>query len=148
MRVAAIACALCVIPGCYLSHGLDDSATDAGPDGGARDGSVISVDGNVDARLFDASLRDVDPARDSGTDSTSPLLDAGIVDPPPPGVRAVQLAAGREHVCALGDDGVVYCWGGNAVGQSAAGELNRLHSPTRVNGLPLIASIHSMNMHT
>lgn len=145
-RVLAIVWALCVIPGCYLSHGLDASTMDAGSDGSTRDES-FSPDGNVDARFFDASVRDVNPARDGGVDSAPPF-DAGVVDPPPPGVRAVQLAAGREHVCALGDDGNVYCWGSNVIGQSAAGELRRLVSPTRVSGLPPIASIHTMDIHT
>lgn len=141
-RVLAIACAFWVMPsGCYLSHG--PSGSDAGADGSTTDGNVVVADAGVDG----SGSVDAEPVRDAGTDSVLPF-DAGVVDPPPLGVRAVQLAAGREHVCALGDDGNVYCWGGNAVGQVAAGELHRIAAPARVAGLPPIASVHSINMHS
>lgn len=94
---------------------------------------------------------------DSGFDDGGPDIPLDTADPvdvgpdielPAPGVRAVQLAAGYSHVCALGDDSSVYCWGENWLGQSAAGTLWRQLAPSRVNGLPPIASIHSSSGHT
>ena len=50
---------------------------------------------------------------DTGPDTTMDALDPVDVGPevelPPPGVRAVQVAVGTHHVCALGDDGSGYC---------------------------------------
>ena len=35
--------------------------------------------------------------------------------------KAIQIAAGSEHACALLDNGTVYCWGRNDVGQTGKG---------------------------
>lgn len=94
---------------------------------------------------------------DSGFHDTGPDIPMDTLDPvdvgpnvelPPPGVRAVQVAAGTHHVCALGDDGSVYCWGDNVLGQTAAETLTDQLAPSRVNGLPPIASIHASHLHT
>lgn len=94
---------------------------------------------------------------DSGFHDTGPDIPMDTLDPvdvgpevelPPPGVRAVQIAAGTHHVCALGDDGSVYCWGNNVLGQTAAETLTAQFAPSRVNGLPPIASIHLSHLHT
>ncbi|WP_441289321.1 hypothetical protein ACSRUE_00590 [Sorangium sp. KYC3313] len=36
-------------------------------------------------------------------------------------VRAVALAAGREHTCALDEQSGVFCWGGDGQGQIGTG---------------------------
>ncbi len=51
--------------------------------------------------------------------------------------RAVQLAAGDQHVCALTASGAVRCWGGNAFGQLGTGTtFLSTYLPTTVRGLP------------
>ncbi|MCK7594613.1 hypothetical protein [Pseudomarimonas salicorniae] len=50
------------------------------------------------------------------------------------GVRA--LALGRKHSCALRDNGVVLCWGGNDEGQLGLGTTAAAPSPREVSGLP------------
>jgi alpha-tubulin suppressor-like RCC1 family protein len=40
------------------------------------------------------------------------------------GLRAVQLVSGRQHNCALFDDGRVKCWGGNDRGQLGLGDTD------------------------
>lgn len=100
--------------------------------------------GNFDH--WDAGFDDGGP--DIPLDTADPV-DVGLdIELPAPGVRAVQLVAGSTHVCALGDDSSVYCWGENWLGQSAAGTLWRQLAPSRVNGLPPIASIHGSSGHT
>ena len=39
------------------------------------------------------------------------------------------VAAGRDHSCALTTDNTVWCWGGNASGQRANGEMSSLPQP-------------------
>jgi alpha-tubulin suppressor-like RCC1 family protein len=45
-----------------------------------------------------------------------PAIDLGV------GRTAVALAGGRDHACALLDDGTVKCWGSNSVGQLGQGD--------------------------
>ena len=44
----------------------------------------------------------------------------------------VDVAAGKHHIVALGDDGVIYCWGNNKVGQcnvpAGLGRVNRIRA--------------------
>lgn len=51
---------------------------------------------------------------DSSTPISVSLLTADIVD----------VAAGKEHTCALTSAGLVYCWGENGYGQLGTGPLN------------------------
>jgi alpha-tubulin suppressor-like RCC1 family protein len=50
--------------------------------------------------------------------------------------RAVVLAAGGDHTCAIRDDGTIACWGGNARGQTGSVPLGSTSAPTDVEGLP------------
>lgn len=132
LRIVAPLLALSLAAGCYRSHRLTDGSV--GPDGGV----VAPVgDGEV-------------PHRDAGA-PPPPRPDAGPEtepEPPPPGARVAQLAAGRDHVCARTEDGAVYCWGSNDVGQCAAGTRITQGTPARVRGLPPVVDIDTMDGHT
>ncbi|HEX5435707.1 MAG TPA: Ig-like domain-containing protein [Gemmatimonadaceae bacterium] len=45
-------------------------------------------------------------------------------------MRFTTVSAGGSHVCALGGDGVAYCWGNDASGQ--LGDARRIHSTTPI----------------
>jgi alpha-tubulin suppressor-like RCC1 family protein len=56
------------------------------------------------------------------------------------GGRAVQVAAGRNHTCALLDTGKVRCWGGNAKGQLGYGHTRDIgddEAPASAGDVPL-----------
>ena len=56
--------------------------------------------------------------------------------------RAVQLAAGSTHICALTQAGSVKCWGGNGFGQLGTGTtFISTYLPTPVRGLPPVRAI-------
>ena len=44
----------------------------------------------------------------------------------------VDIGLGREHACALTDDGRVFCWGGNRSGQLGQGDVRPRAEPTEV----------------
>jgi len=48
---------------------------------------------------------------------------------------ATDIAAGRQHVCAVQSDGAVWCWGDNSSGQLGDGTHNQSLTPVRVTGL-------------
>lgn len=58
----------------------------------------------------------------------SPLASAGP--------ELVSLTAGRNHACALGSDGVAWCWGDNRFGQLGVGDVDPRTGAVRVEGLP------------
>nr|XP_032807829.1 RCC1 domain-containing protein 1 isoform X2 [Petromyzon marinus] len=74
-----------------------------------------------------------------------PLVPGGYVDLRPPffhplpelagGVRALQLALGREHVLLLTDDGTVWGWGPGRHGQQGHGTTEAEVAPRPVEGL-------------
>ncbi|UJR80262.1 Hypothetical protein I5071_23060 [Sandaracinus amylolyticus] len=77
--------------------------------------------------------------------------DAGPPPPPeepPPGTRVVQIAAGGDHVCALSEQGALYCWGENEIGQLGVNERRSTTRPLRVHGLPRVASVSAGPSHT
>src|SRR5262245_10443767 len=52
------------------------------------------------------------------------------LDPP----RFVEITAGAAHACALSDDGQVWCWGANNLGQAGVGSIGGvLRAPTRIS---------------
>ena len=112
------------LTGCYRSHALDGPADDAG----------------VPPPRLDSGPR---LERDAGP---PPPPDPDL-EPPAPGTTVVQLAAGYHHVCALTDDGAVYCWGRNDVGQAGGGSRRHVARPTRVRGLPPIARVSTVASH-
>lgn len=57
---------------------------------------------------------------------------------PTTGFRVV--TAGKHHVCALDDDGALYCWGSNAAGQLGDGTRDGRARPARVPGGPWAAA--------
>jgi alpha-tubulin suppressor-like RCC1 family protein len=50
-------------------------------------------------------------------------------------LRFTALTLGRSHTCGLTLDGLVYCWGGNGVGQLGDGTTMNSMTPRRVTGL-------------
>ncbi|AKF07157.1 regulator of chromosome condensation, RCC1 [Sandaracinus amylolyticus] len=119
--MGVLVCAVGLLsPGCYLAHSLD------GADGPAP---------------LDASVVDARVARP----------DAGPPPPPeepPPGTRVVQISVGGDHVCAVSDEGALYCWGQNDIGQLGVNERRASSRPLRVHGLPPIASVSAGASHT
>ena len=71
------------------------------------------------------------------------------------GARAVAVAAGSAHTCALLDDGTVRCWGSNGGGQLGLGDKTSRTLPGAVpfsNGAsttpPRISTLSAGNAHT
>jgi alpha-tubulin suppressor-like RCC1 family protein len=62
------------------------------------------------------------------------------------GVAAVAL--GDRHSCALMADGVVKCWGNNALGQLGDGTIGDHNVPATMVGVPRAASISAGYRHT
>jgi alpha-tubulin suppressor-like RCC1 family protein len=61
--------------------------------------------------------------------------------PADPSHKAVEIALGHAHACALMDDGTVRCWGGNARGQLGDGSSIDRISPVTVKGLSGVAHL-------
>ena len=59
-----------------------------------------------------------------------------------------ELAAGYQHVCALREDGTVWCWGRNLEGQLGDGLEVSTHMPVKVFGLAGAVSIAAGMTHT
>lgn len=85
------------------------------------DGSVWCWGNNDSVQLGQAALSD--------PDATTPVQ----VDAFTGGARAVQLVAGRSHVCALLSNGGVDCWGDDGYGQLGDNGFISQPSPTSVN---------------
>lgn len=66
-----------------------------------------------------------------------------------PGVRAISVAAGETHTCAVDISGDVWCWGENNYGQLGDGSLTDSPVPVKVKGLsdPVVA-ISASSSHT
>jgi hypothetical protein len=76
-----------------------------------------------------------------GNDSLSQLgnadalpLNSSTPVPVGGGYTFTQIAAGRNHTCALRTDGNAYCWGDNSRGQIGNGPTVPSDSPTQVEG--------------
>ena len=80
------------------------------------------------------------------TGPTSPPSTAGTAGPtaagPTPATanlpKIVAITAGQYHYCFLGDDGSVWCWGGNGFGELGLGAAagTSTQTPGRVEGIP------------
>ena len=68
-----------------------------------------------------------------GRSSPSSLLNAVPVNAAPLPDRAVQVAAGNDHTCALLANGNVYCWGRNMEGQCGVASTSE-QAPIAVRG--------------
>jgi alpha-tubulin suppressor-like RCC1 family protein len=78
----------------------------------------------------------------SFSDSSTPVQVSGIS-------RAVAIAAGSTHTCAVVDSGAVYCWGDNFLGQFGTGNFsnNPSNVPVLVAGVTDAADIVSGSSH-
>ncbi|MEZ4369108.1 MAG: RCC1 domain-containing protein [Kofleriaceae bacterium] len=89
-----------------------------------RGGEVVCWGDNADGQVDPAGPRElVAPRR------------------PLPGRTPVDLALGRAHTCALTDDGAVWCWGADDLGQSGGGGVG----PTQVEVPLAVGSIAASN---
>jgi Alpha-tubulin suppressor and related RCC1 domain-containing proteins len=83
------------------------------------------------------------------TRRTTPVLVSNIGTTLP---KAVAIAAGRGHTCALLEDGRVACWGKNAEGQLGVGDTTDRKTPVIVNNigttLPKAVAIAIVDLHT
>src|SRR5262249_19206737 len=62
--------------------------------------------------------------------------------------RAVAIAAGTSHTCAVIGDGGVRCWGGNGSGQLGDGTTTTRPSPAIVTGVAGAVAITAGFAHT
>ncbi len=56
-------------------------------------------------------------------------------------LEATQIVTGKNHSCALLEDGRIRCWGGNHQGQLGDGSLTQSNSPTTVNGITTATAV-------
>ena len=66
-------------------------------------------------------------------------------------VKFEKISAKMDHVCGLDSNGTAYCWGYNMIGQagiSAAGTINKIVSPTKIESDLVFSSISSGIYHT
>jgi hypothetical protein len=74
---------------------------------------------------------------DAANDVTPIGIDGAVL--PPERYRAIDVVAGRYHMCALLDDHEVKCWGLNAVGQLGLGDTRDRVSPADMgDNLPTV----------
>jgi hypothetical protein len=77
-----------------------------------------------------------------GTDSTTPLLVAGVSD-------AAAISSGGGHGCALHARlGTVKCWGANAFGQLGNGSTGDSSAAVTVSGISGASTISAGDIHT
>jgi alpha-tubulin suppressor-like RCC1 family protein len=116
------------------SIGDNEAPSQAGPVPLGAKAKQIGVGGNhACALLEDGAVRcwgangsgqlgnnGVEPVGDGETPDAGSPVDLG------PGAKAVQIALGSNHTCALLEGGAVRCWGGNDVGQLGYGHRNNI----------------------
>jgi alpha-tubulin suppressor-like RCC1 family protein len=104
------------------------------------DGSVKCWGDNSSGQLGDGTT----------TSQKSPVAVSGL----PTGVKALALAAGFDHTCALLETGAVWCWGGNSNGELGNGtSVSRSTQPVVVSGLtggtaPHVIALTASGQHT
>ena len=93
---------------------------------------------------------------DSGATSTRPCCASTALEnvcmPAPQAIaglpRVTAIGVGKEHACALGDDGLVYCWGGNRAGQLGDGTFEPRAEPRAVPGVERATALAVGRLHT
>jgi alpha-tubulin suppressor-like RCC1 family protein len=66
-------------------------------------------------------------------------------DPP----RFVEISGGAAHACGLSDDGDVWCWGANNLGQAGQGVVSAfVRTPTRIASARSYIAVAAGAMHT
>ncbi len=81
-----------------------------------------------------------------GTGSTDPY--SAIPAVVPGLTNVIKVSVGRSHICALRDDGTVYCWGLNLSGDPAPGQ-KQISQPTPVDiGVANAVDVSSGNEHS
>jgi len=85
------------------------------------DGSVSCWGRNDDGQLGDGTTTDKNISTQTSSLGT--------------GRTAVAISSGREHTCAILDDGSVSCWGSNWLGQLGDGTYNNRNTPTQTLGI-------------
>jgi alpha-tubulin suppressor-like RCC1 family protein len=139
-----------------------DAAPEHGADGGdsAAEASVDSPSERTDSAAeasVDSTSEPTDSAAeastDTGPDTGAWLADARVDSGPP---RAIAVAAGSVHTCALLSDGTVECWGAAYHGQLGNGTMGSQAcaggacsmTPVRVSGLTGVTAIAAGAAHT
>jgi len=139
-----------------LRCGTDPGDASSSPEDFDLDGTCDSLDDRVDLpAVGDSSILTmgdsfgcaVSPANDiycwglndkgqlGRTTTGNNAQTAGDVTGLPSDFRPVSLDAGADHVCAVGADGSVWCWGSNAEGQLGTGSTASTGSPAPA-GIP------------
>jgi len=128
---------------CFATdESTDAGVRDSGPpaDGGIADAPPAPPDsGPADAGVADAT------ADDAAVEPPPCRADAGLSCAP---CAVVQLAAGGRHSCAVGADGLAYCWGANDDGQLGDGTSDPSPVPVLVRGLANVAEVQAGPAHT
>ena len=79
----------------------------------------------------------------------TPQLEAPLkgrrADPP----KFIEIAGGAAHACALSEDGGVWCWGANNLGQAGQGVVSAfVRTPTRIASTRRYTGLAAGAMHT
>lgn len=145
------------------SSNLSDGASDDGStsDGGLRsDGGSLGGDGGAVGQSLVAggshscALNGVGIAKCWGANADGQLGDGSVnsdgtvkevLSLP---ARAVALTAGARHSCAILEDGAMWCWGGNTLGQLGNGSSDIFVTPVAVSGITSAAAAASGGEHT
>jgi hypothetical protein len=123
--------ALAAIAGCGRSKPIGEGAHvpvgDAGPDVPSADVGAPPVDADASAADADGAARDADASTPDTAEAPPPdAADAPpeVLSEPRPRVRSLAQAVtlGRDHTCALLDDGRVKCWGRGHYGDLGYGD--------------------------
>jgi alpha-tubulin suppressor-like RCC1 family protein len=97
------------------------------PDNVCRSTPVADAAVSIDAPLVDADV-----------DASGPFDALDRVDARPPATRALALAAGQRHTCAVLDNESVRCWGYNPDGQLGLGNMTAIGDTEHPNAIAAI----------
>ncbi|HEY8432542.1 MAG TPA: hypothetical protein VIL20_29430, partial [Sandaracinaceae bacterium] len=118
----------------------------------ARTDTGVYCWGNNDSNQFGDGLLAHDAERCGGTMITSydcSSTPVRVGDPSEPLTDVAQLALGSQHACALGNDGVVRCWGDNRAGQAGQPpSMSTVPLPTEVPGMTGVTQIATTSRFT